>query len=82
MQTIRIPIYLVGAPDPVATPPSLRIVTSWDGSLYGECNVPDLCGPSWAVYPGTPTEHIAIIWDKKGQRHYMCCNAYSPSYSP
>jgi hypothetical protein len=78
-----LPVYYVERSNPsIACPLNIDIHRSWDGSLYGECNVPLFCGPAVRVDTGdVKTGRSATVnWER-------CCGPASfydeeGNYSP
>ena len=66
---------------PLACAPDLRLLRSWDGSVYGETNCPDLCGPDRLVSSGNH-EQPAWIADNGGKVHMMCSSAVGWAGNP
>lgn len=61
----------------VACAPTLDLVRSWDGTIYGEVNGLELCGPDRLVFSG---DHSKSAWvaDESGKAHMMCSSARIP----
>jgi hypothetical protein len=51
-QTLVLDVYYSDFGIKGFTAACVNIVKSWDGTLYAECNVLELCGPGRVVYTG------------------------------
>jgi hypothetical protein len=57
--------------------PVLDLRRGWDGCMYGETNILEVCGPDRLLYSGSFTQP-AWVADDSGKAHMTCSSATIP----